>query len=104
MSIGGYASLYEASQFNGTGDPLHADMKCRLAVGDAFGLGLLPYFAIGPRHNLYQLFADMAFLPTELLQVLGPLELGDDDPAGVDQYVRHDPDPAFSQYVVGFRG
>ena len=51
-----------------------------------------PDGVVSLENGLLEFFVDPALLPTELLEVLGPLEVGHDHPAGIDQDIRQNRD------------
>ena len=63
----------------------------------------LPYRAIGSAHLLVQFLVDTFFIPSELLDVLRPLEIAHGDAAGVGENIRNDQDAAFVENLIGLR-
>ena len=86
------------------GDTADADAEGGLPQGEVFTLGRLHHSACGPLHDAGQLLVDPLLFPTELLDVLSPLKIGDDDPSCVDQKVWQHEDAALPQEEVGGGG
>jgi hypothetical protein len=94
------ASLHETAELNGSCHSLHADLERGLAVCDLLLHAPVLNFVVGPKHGFLEFFVYSALFPVKLLQVLGPLEVGHDHPAGVDQYVWQHGDSAVAQDAV----
>jgi hypothetical protein len=62
----------------------------------------LPYGAIGSPHLLVQFLVDPFFIPSELLDVLRPLEIAHGDATSVGEDVRNDQDAPVVQDLAGF--
>src|SRR5437588_5231316 len=65
--------------------------------------GLLADLAVRALDDLPQPLVYLVLLPAEVLEVLDPLEVGDDDPARVGHHVGDDVDAIIGQDVVGRR-
>ena len=63
----------------------------------------LPYRAIGSAHLLVQFLVDPFFIPSELLDVLHPLEIAHGDATGVGENVRNDQDVPVVQDLIWLR-
>jgi hypothetical protein len=62
----------------------------------------IPYRATGSAHLLVQFLVDPIFIPSELLDVLRPLEIAHGDATGVGENVRNDQDAPLVQDLAGF--
>src|SRR5205814_8417190 len=80
-----------AADLGGASDPFDADGEGGVAHGDVPALGEGGGGVEGPEHHVPQLLVEAVFLPFELLDVLGPLEVGAGDAAGVGQQVGDHP-------------
>src|SRR6266511_2922871 len=74
-----------------------------LAHGDAVLLRHRRNVAVGAGDDAMQALVDLVFFPEVELEVLHPLEVGDDDAAGVGEDVRDEDDTVARQDRVGFR-
>ena len=55
-------------------------------------------------HDGSELAVHLTLVPAEVLKVLDPLEVGDDDPAGVRHHVGNHVDALVTEDLVGDRG
>src|SRR5688500_17682767 len=70
---------------------------------DFFAAGHAGDVDVGAEQDLLHSVIDLIFVPEEVLQVLYPLEVGDDHTARVGEDVRHQIDSAVVENPVGFR-
>ena len=75
-------------------------------MGYLFRPGTLEHSGEGPLDDAEEAVGDFGFAPEEVLQVLDPFEVGDDDAAGVAKDVRDDEDflPTLEEDLVGIGG
>ena len=101
-----YSLWKEAAALLGGNDALDADGHSGDAMGDFLGSGALEHSGEGPLEDAEEAVGDFGFAPEEVLQVLDPFEVGDDDAAGVAKDVRDDEDffPSLEKDLVGIRG
>src|SRR5215212_4131909 len=67
---------------------LDAQLVRRHPQRDVVLLGTLVHRLVGLAHDLAEAVVDVLLVPAEMLEVLHPLEVGDDDAAGVGHHVR----------------
>ena len=82
------AGLDEAAKFYGAGDSWHTNFERSLAVSDSLGNGSSTDFVAGLENHLLELGVHLVLVPVELLDILGPLDVRNDDTTRVDQNVR----------------
>src|SRR4051794_8455329 len=88
------------AQSSGPRDPFDAESEGGLAHGDLALLGEGDGGGEGPHHGVLEFGVEPFFLPFELLDVLGPLEVRAGDAPGVGEDVRYDPDAALGEDLV----
>lgn len=70
-------------------DALEADHEGGHAERHIASLRQGHHLLVAGSNELFELRVDILFIPAELLEILDPLEVGDDDTAGVGQDIRH---------------
>jgi HPt (histidine-containing phosphotransfer) domain-containing protein len=96
----GYAREHPTAAF-GFGDALDASHQRSCPQVDASFARDPPDVLGGALHQPDQAVVDLLLAPEELLGALHPFEIGDGDPAGVGEDVRHDGDAALPQDAIG---
>src|SRR6266700_2940977 len=97
----GSRSGIEPSGPPGVGHAGHRHDRRRLAHGPALGLRQAVDLQERPLHDLAQADVDLLLRPEERLQILDPLEVGNDHATGVRHDVGKDQDVALVQRLVG---
>src|SRR5918996_3571834 len=90
----------EATRDGRLGDAAHTDAVRRDAQAHAALLVRVPGLAEGARDDVVQPLVHLFFLPEVLLEALHPLEVGDDDAAGVREHVGQDAHAAVLEDLV----
>src|ERR1051325_9647034 len=91
----------DAANRRGVGDPLHRERVSRRTHVDVFVHRRVEDLVERPRDHVVQLGVDLLLFPEEGLQVLHPLEVGDDHTSGVGDDVRHQKDPSVVEDGIG---
>ncbi len=93
-----------ATRSGRTADPFNGQDKRGGAQINTVLLGKFGHAAVGATHRLVQLRHDLVFFPTELLDVLAPLEIADGDTACIGKDIRDYGHAFADQDVVSLDG